>query len=65
MIDHRTYRKMNGDATAFTFDKPAAIYPYDKMPAYLHPEQKPPETLLSLLSPTIRLEQETVDPSLY
>lgn len=53
MIDHRSNRKMNGEATAFTFDKPVAIYPYDKLPAYLNPEQQPLETLLSLLSPTI------------
>jgi hypothetical protein len=43
---------MHGEATAFTFDKPETVYPYDTMPVYLGPDAQPSQTLLSLLPST-------------
>lgn len=51
MIDHKTYRKMHSNASAFQFVETAATYPFDQFPEYLTTETKPSNKSLLLLPP--------------
>jgi hypothetical protein len=53
MIDHRTYREMDENATAFTFDKPKSLYSNDTLPNYVNYKDEISPKVLILLSSTI------------
>ncbi|KAL9579549.1 MAG: hypothetical protein Q9212_005049 [Teloschistes hypoglaucus] len=53
MIDHNTYLKMHGNATAFQFDPSKGKHLFDQLPFYLQGEEKPSEISFFLMPPDI------------